>query len=188
MQDHVLCGFGYKVVCVDYKFMKDVVFYRGENCVNKFIEAILLEFEYCRSVVQNHFNTTLIMSMEEEERFQKADSCLICNRLFELLDEKVRDHCHVSDKFRGAAHFSCNANFKISDFDVVIDVIPCGLEKYMAIIVNRNLVFIDSMQFMNDSLDGLVSNLNDKNFKYLSKAFFGKCLKLVKEKGVYPYE
>ena len=50
-----------------------------------------------------------------------------------------------------------------------IGVIPNGLEKYMALlIVNKNLLFIDSMQFMNSSLDKLVKNLNDKDFKYLS--------------------
>ena len=76
----------------------------------------------------------------------------------------------------------------LSNFNVVIDVIPCGLEKYMAIIVNRNLVFIDSMQFMNDSLDSLVKNLVDKDFKDLSREFSGENLKLVKKKGVYPYE
>ena len=58
----------------------------------------------------------------------------------------------------------------------------------MAIIVNRNLVFIDSMQFMNCSLDTLVGNLVNKDFKHLSKEFSGERLKLVKEKGVYPYE
>ena len=72
----------------------------------------------------------------------------------------------------------------MSNFDVSIDVIPCGLEKYMAFIVNRNLVFIDSMQFMNASLDNLVGNLDE--FKYLSKEFDDECLKLVKEEGVYP--
>ena len=76
----------------------------------------------------------------------------------------------------------------LSNFNVAIDVIPCGIEKSMAIIVNRNLVFVDSMQFMNDKLDSLVGNLVDKDFKYLSKEFSGECLELVKEKGVYPYE
>ena len=51
-------------------------------------------------------------------------------------------------------------NFRIS-------VIPNGLEKYMAFTCNKNLVFIDSMQFMNSSLGKLVKNLNDKDFKYL---------------------
>ena len=43
-----------------------------------------------------------------------------------------------------------------------ISVMPNGLEKYMAFTINENLVFIDSMQFMNCSLDTLVKNLNDK--------------------------
>ena len=52
--------------------------------------------------------------MEEEELFQKTNKCWIYDKLFELTDEKVRDHCHVTGKFRGAGHFSCNVNFKIT--------------------------------------------------------------------------
>ena len=55
----------------------------------------------------------------------------------------------------------------------------------MAFTINRNLVFIDSMQFMNSSLDSLVKNLSDNDFKYLSEEFSGELLELVKEKGVY---
>ena len=44
------------------------------------------------------------------------------------------------------------------------------------------------MQFMNSSLDSLVKNLSDNEFKYLSDEFSGELLKLVKEKRVYPYE
>ena len=58
----------------------------------------------------------------------------------------------------------------------------------MAFKINRNLVFIDSMQFMNSSLDSLVKNLSDNDFKYLSGEFRSEFLKLVKQKGVYPYE
>ena len=77
---------------------------------------------------------------------------------------------------------------EISNFNASVDVIPNGLEKYMAFIINKNLVFVDSMQFMNSSLDSLIKNLVDGDFKYLSGEFRGKCLKLIKEKGVYPYE
>ena len=153
------------------------------------------------------------MSAKEEEVFQNACSCWICGKLFDLMDEKVRDHYHIIGKFRGAAHFICNANFKISkkvpvvfhnlkgydghlimkelsNFDVKIDVIPCGLEKYMAFIVNRWLVFVDSMQFMNSSLDAVVNNLGSNDFKCLSKEFGNDRAKfeLVKCKGVCPYE
>ena len=53
---------------------------------------------------------------------------------------------------------------------------------------NKNLVFIDSMQFLSSSLEALVKNLSNNEFKYLSQEFSGDLLKLVKQKGVYPYE
>ena len=114
MQDHAPCGFGYKEVCIDEKFTKDIAIYRGKDCVDKFVDAILSEYEYSNSVMRDHFNKNLIISMEEEEVFQKVNKRCICGKLFQLIDEKVRDHRHISSKFRGAAHFSCNANFKIS--------------------------------------------------------------------------
>ena len=72
--------------------------------------------------------------------------------------------------------------------NVKISVIPNGLEKCMAFTVNKNLVFSDSVQFMNSSLDSVVNNLMSEDFKYLSEEFSGEYLKLVKEKGIYPYE
>ena len=74
---------------------------------------------------------------------------------------------------------------ELDKFDVKINVIPNELEKYMA---NKNLVFIDSMQFMNSSLDKLVKNLSDEKFKYLVEEFGSKNLELLKQKGAYPYE
>ena len=49
-----------------------------------------------------------------------------------------------------------------------IDVVPNRLEKYMAFILNKDLVFIDSMQFMNSILEKLVKNLSDDDFEYLT--------------------
>ena len=57
---------------------------------------------------------------------------------------------------------------EIGKFDVKVSVIPSGLEKDMAFTINRNLIFIGGMQFMNSSLDALVKNLSDNDFKYLS--------------------
>ena len=74
---------------------------------------------------------------------------------------------------------------ELSKLNVKICVIPNGLEKYMAFTLNKNLVFIDSMLFMNFSLYKLVKNLSDKDFKYLSEEFSNEHLKLVKEKGIY---
>ena len=61
------------------------------------------------------------------------------------------------------------------------------LKKYcVKITLGKNIVFIDSMLFMNSSLDKLVKNLND--FEYLSGVFKGEQLDLLKQKIVYPYE
>ena len=54
--------------------------------------------------------------------------------------------------------------------------------------IKNKLVFIDSMQFVNSSLNLLVKNLSDKDFKYLSEEFGNDLLELVKQKGMYPYE
>ena len=58
----------------------------------------------------------------------------------------------------------------------------------MAFFLGRDLVFIESMQFMNFSLDKLVKNLSDEDFKYLVKEFSSENLKILKQKGAYPYE
>ena len=73
-------------------------------------------------------------------------------------------------------------------FNLKVDVIPNRLEKYMAFFLGKDLVFIDSMQFVNSSLDKLVKNLSDEDFKYLVKEFSCESLELLKQKGAYPYE
>ena len=69
---------------------------------------------------------------------------------------------------------------EICKFHVKVDVIPNRLEKYMAFIINKNLVFTDSMQFMNSSFNALVKNLTDNGSKYLSQGFNGEQPNLIK--------
>ena len=148
------------------------------NLLNHFLKK--------KNICKKHFNKNLIFSGKENKKFELASICWICGKLFEISDEKVRDHCHISGKYRGAAHWSCNINLKItkkvsvifhnlkgydshliyeelSRFNVKISVIPNGLENYMAFTVSKNLIFIDSMKFMNSNLHKVVKNLNDKD-------------------------
>ena len=104
--------------------------------------------------MNKYFNKNLIMS-EEQHLFQKSNSCWICKKLIDNDEEKVRAHCHIIGKFKGAAHQHFNINFQLikkvpvifhnlrgyknhlifnelDKFDVKIKVIPNGLEKYMA--------------------------------------------------------
>ena len=77
---------------------------------------------------------------------------------------------------------------ELDKFHVKISVILNGLEKYMAFLLNENLVFIDSTQFTNSSLYKLVKTLSDEDFKYSIEEFGSKNLELLKQKGDYPYE
>ena len=77
---------------------------------------------------------------------------------------------------------------ELDKFDVKIDLIPNGLEKYMAFFSNKNLVFIDSMQFMNSGLDKLVKNVSEEDFKYLVEELYSENLEVLKQKDAYPYE
>ena len=110
-QDHIPCSFAYKVVCVDDRFTEPIVVY---NTAYEFIKAILKEYKYCRKTMNKHSNKNLIMNEEEEHLFQQSNSCCICKKLIDNDEEKVRDPCHVTGKFRDAAHWDCNINFQLT--------------------------------------------------------------------------
>ena len=113
-QKHTACSFGYKVVCHhDKKYSKDVVIYRGSDPVGEFLKCMNREVQNCQKVIGENFNKPLKMSREDEINFRKATHCHICQKKYRLNDESsaqvtghkpVRDHCHVTGKYRGSAH------------------------------------------------------------------------------------
>ena len=158
------------------------------------------------------------MTSENELDFQNSTTCYICEK--EYSDEEsetnypVRDHCHITGKYRGSAHNICNLklrfdpdkikipvifhNLKGYDSHFIIkklgknfniSVIAQNFEKYISFTIDA-LKFIDSFQFMSSSLDQLVSNLPKDSFNYTDlefKEFETYQLELLKKKGVYPY-
>ena len=188
--------------------MPSIVF-KGKYCINKFVRWVLNKHKWTGKITKKYFNKRLIMTNEDEEIYNNSQICWICKE--KLNTDKVRDHCHVTGKFRGAAHKKCNLKLRIprklpiifhnlqgyddhvifkelNNFDVDISVIPKGIDKYMSIIVNRHITFIDSLQFHNSSLDTLASNLNDEDFKYLVSEFGTDKLEILKRKDAYTYE
>ena len=53
-QDHILCSFAYKLICVNDKFTKPIIVFRDQNAAYQFIKAILKEHEYCKKVMKKH--------------------------------------------------------------------------------------------------------------------------------------
>ena len=145
-----------------------------------------------------------MIKSEEEDQFQPSNNCWICEKLIADDNEKVRYHYHVTGTFRDTVHWSGNINFQLTKkisvifdnlrgydrhlifyelnkSDVKIDVIPNRLENRWHFFKWKLLIVIDSMQFMNSSLEKLVKNLLDNGFKYLTE-YMGIFKKLDEEK------
>ena len=67
-------------------------------------------------IIANIPEKKMIFGKEEKERFEKETKCWMCNEEFNYEDVKVRDHCHFTGRYRGAAHNSCNLKYRKPNF------------------------------------------------------------------------
>jgi len=221
------CSYCYVLVRCD-GVAKAPVLYRGENAVEHFLESLQTELTEINEVFRKPVD--MIMTAKDRKSFTNAANCHICGK--ELSKDRVRDHCHITGKYRGAAHKACNLQLRISAWgdtyitkdgkvkkkqgtkvpvvfhnlrgydghlimsalatsaatkDQKISCIPNNMEKYMTFSVGQ-LQFIDSLQFMNSSLDKLAANLQTEDLSITSRGLTGKEISLLRRKGVYPYE
>ena len=91
---------------------------------------MLEEVEYCKGVVKKRFNKPLKMTENDEMCFKLMDKCHICDKKYTDKDVLVRDHCHITGKFRGSAHQECNLKLRIKPEDIKIPVIFHNLRGY----------------------------------------------------------
>ena len=77
----------------------------GEDAVYKFINSMIKESKYCSDVMKKHFNKELVMTKKDDEDFERSTStkCWICDNVYVDVDVKVRDHCHITGKYRHSA-------------------------------------------------------------------------------------
>lgn len=149
-----------------------------------------------------------------KKKFQNSSHCFICGEAFTKKSGKVRDHCHLSGKFRSAACSNCNLNYKYPSYipvyfhnlrnydahllmqsigqfkDRKISVIANNFERYVSFSLGC-FRFLDSYQCLSNSLSGLVDDLvkeNPDHFKQLANEFPTVDKRtLLLRKGVYPY-
>ena len=93
---------GVKSVCMDDRFTLPSIIFKGTDCINKCLTWVLDKQRCTKQIAKQYFNRRLIMASEDEEIFNNSHICWECKQ--ELNMDKVRDHCHVAGRFRGAAH------------------------------------------------------------------------------------
>ena len=75
-----------------------------------------------------HPKPMIPLTLAEERKFQQAETCHICDE--QLGEDRVRDHCHIMDHFRGEAHNQCNLNYGIKPNNWKLPVLFHNLRGY----------------------------------------------------------
>ncbi|KAF0094191.1 MAG: hypothetical protein FD144_5943, partial [Rhodospirillaceae bacterium] len=186
-QRHVPCSYGLKMVsrCAAINSM-DYESYTGEDCVEHFL-ARLLEL---RDLCAGAWDQIIEMSMtwRDWDKYRAATHCTGCKKAFVDGDVKVRDHCHLSGRFRGVMHQACNLksrqvkhlhvfihNFRGYDSHLImrafrlspertLHVVGQSMEKYLTIDWGHDISFKDSYQFLTASLERLVKSMEPSKF------------------------
>ena len=220
--EHVACGFCiHPVVIGDENNEKfKTILYRGEDAGKMFLKK-------CFNLEENlikHLKQNVKMVIGDDDDVN-ATHCWMCKKV--IVGQRNRDHCHLTGKFRGMACSKCNLNENKTDKRRInIPVVFHNLKgydghiiiqalknfkiqsKHISIIANnfekcmtfgiRQLKFIDSLNFLNASLGGLVENITKSDVKGLQPIdMFPHLQKNIKpteeqaelliRKGVYPY-
>ena len=190
---HEACAYSFLALSDFYKNFKLYTGNSAKDTMNHFIQALKEEAIKLTSILTQRlieFKKPRL-SLHDWSQFKDAKQCHFCNKEFSEDDVKVRDHCHVTGQFRGAAHQSCNLRVRTSlkipvffhngsgyDFkhfirklykiDRNIKIITQTEEKYFSITVkvdnsNISFEFKDSLKFLLKSIDKSARVLYNKD-------------------------
>ena len=205
-------GFSYLIYdCYENNFYSGPHVYRGPTPVEKFYEHIFEEAIYIADILQNEIKMETL-THKQERSFWNAEKCHLCRKNFTNDDLRVKNHCHYTGHYLGAAHSRCNLLFRnnptipiichnLKGFDGHlllanagewlknrrVAIIPRTREHFISFSVDQ-FVFIDSLQFLPQSLESLVRDLDA--FPLLEKLYPNdeETRRLLIRKGVFPYE
>ncbi len=210
---HVPMSFCYYIVnTLGLKY--EPVVYRGPDAARVFVEKLKEEALKVKEIYDRKLPIQ-DLTAEQIDQFNSSTKCHICELEFYQDDIKVRDHCHLTGIFRGAAHNSCNLQFQSPNFLPVfmhnsssydihficqhlnidnndITVIPSTEEKYISlskkVCPKFEIRYVDTFRFMSSSLDSLAKNLTKQQFKETISHFGIDKIDLVSKKGIFCYE
>ena len=121
----VPCSYCYVVVRSDGE-AKAPVLYRGEDAAEHFLASLQTEVAKINKVFEKPVD--MIMTANDCKAFNDAADCHICGEA--LNDDRVRDHCHITGEYRGAAHNACNLKLRINAYKTKVPVVFHNLRGY----------------------------------------------------------
>ena len=133
-QKHTPCGFSYLIKSFDDKLFPPKQRWYTSQGLNENIGEIFvenLESDIGEIYRKFKFKKNMRITRKEEDDFGEALVCHICEG--GLDGDKVRDHCHLTGKYRGAAHNDCNLNYRVPMFYPVIFHNLSGYDTHMFI-------------------------------------------------------
>ena len=192
--------------------------YIGIDAKEKFVETIFSVYNDVSKKLCKYSkaNKTAKLTPNQQQEFNNATNCYMCNVPFNEQVTKIREHNHFNGKYRGAACQSCNTregkaskeitvffhNGSKYDFHFIVtelmkyqdrynkvEVLPKNSEEYISITygsIYRKLIFKDSYRFLQNGLANIAKSMKLDDFIIL-KGFY-EDIELLKEKGIYPYE
>ena len=107
INQHVPSGYSIYTNCSFDKANNKLSYYRGEDCMKRFCKDLK---DHATKII-DFKKKTMIPLTKEEDNYNKENTCYICKNDFN--NDKVKDHCHFTGKYRGAAHNTCNLRYKI---------------------------------------------------------------------------
>ncbi|XP_065662831.1 uncharacterized protein LOC136085451 [Hydra vulgaris] len=177
-QKHIPSSFCYYIKCFDESFYQSnpvslTASNEADDVAQIFVDRLQEDIiKICNRI---KFKKNIVYTHENKKDFDAATECHICGK--DLGNDKLRDHCHIIGKYRGAAHQNCNLNYKIPDFFPVLF---------------HNLSGYDSNLFIKKLSGDKLSCIPNNEEKYISFSreikVGGKQLDLSLKKGVYPYD
>ena len=178
-QKHEPISFYYYIKCFDSKVYLPIKerSYMGKNAEQVFLKYLEEDIK----MIANIPRKKMIFGKEEEERYNEETKFWICKEEFDDKDkdkEKVKDHCHYTGRYRGAAHNKCNLNYRTPNFTPVVFHNLSGYDSHL---------FIKNLGFSEGNINCILNN-EEKYISFSKKIWVKSYTKKVKNEEGEPAE
>ena len=173
-QKHEPSSFCYYIKCFDDEvYEPKSVSYTGEDAAQKFVEMLEEDIK----IITNIPEKKMIFNIQEQKQYKKETECWICNEKFtnDFKNYKVRDHCHFTGRYRGAAHNICNLKYRKPNFTPVVFHNLTGYDSHL---------FIKNLGFSEGNIDCFPNN-EERYISFTKRIQVGSYTKKKKKPNLY---